>query len=69
MDNGVKIPTGLQKIFNLTRNLDEERQAQVLRSASIFVYGRISGCKSDYQAGYQAGYAKGVEDAKHIVMA
>jgi len=68
MDKGIKIPAGLQKIFNLTRGLDEESRAQVLRAASIFVYGRISGCKSDYQAGYQAGYAKALEDAKAAVM-
>lgn len=65
MENGIKIPAGLNTIFNLTKSLDEERQAQVLRSASIFVYGCISGCKS----GYEAGYAKAMKDAKKIATA
>ena len=62
MDKGIKIPAGLQKIFNLTRGLDEESRTQVLRTASIFACGRVSGRKADYQEGYNAGYAQALKD-------
>ena len=48
----------LEKIFNIVKGLDRESQEQVLRSASIYAYGRASGRTADYSEGFADGYAK-----------
>lgn len=58
MRNGIQIPAGLEKIFNIVKGLDTESQEQVLRSASIYAYGRASGRTADYSEGFADGYAK-----------
>ena len=58
MRNGIQIPAGLEKIFNIVKGLDRESQEQVLRSASIYAYGRASGRTADYSEGFADGYAK-----------
>ena len=58
MKNGVQLPTHAEKLFSFIKGLDAESQEQVLRSTSIYIYGRASGRTADYSEGFADGYAK-----------
>lgn len=58
MRNGIQLPAHAEKMLNLIKGLDAESQEQVLRSASIYIYGRASGRTADYSEGFADGYAK-----------
>ena len=66
MRNGIKIPAGLEKIFNIVKGLDTESQEQVLLTSSIYAYGRASCRTAEYYEVFADGYEKAKAEPSNI---